>query len=431
MLSSQQHPPAKIAILAFDADGCLYNFRKYTRVLVKIVDQYWDFFEKFYNKKGFTPAEEAEVQAKIAEITAYVANLNFEELSGLPIVSIMDIQSEKLKKNIETKKAILKQFGEDRLDETDTDEFKILRFMVGKFIPFLKKFNPQILEMIFLKANQKLFEQVAANLKAENVAGYETAFETNRQSLVHDNNGMEQNGTDSIHLDYYHLLSALRSLMPDVIARLNPFTLSDVNANPEAQSQGFFMRGNAHHKIVKEQNKIAHFNDHKPAIYDLSKLTVIYGIAHDSVVHAAKELNIKAEQIEYTLDVFDNEMRILDQLKKTLETYPQLLPRGLKLRLFHYDGILKSEPMAIIPGTGELDKNYAENIRKMVSMCGHDFKDIDKPINAALNLNIEQFLKERELEVKLPKAGRLFAQENQQALKKTKTVEEKSVPDLR
>lgn len=418
MQSSQQPETTRVNIIALDADGCQYNRRKYTRMFIQMVNKHWEFFSGFYLKaqhiKSFSDLSKEMQRYAREELQKIIHELiqtdfsQFNDMDAEPSIAELGPEFKaQTERNLVRMQALVKQ-----MKLTEEVDFKIcLNNSLAKYVLFLNKLDTEVLKMLYLRANQECFDSLIFKLQSECFHAYQIAFGTNRQSAAHDKAGIEYNGTGSIHQDHYYLAEYFRAKLKEttILGRLNTFLLSDLYTGileENSQKNVTFLRGHSHTKILDSYLGKAKHTDHPVYIFDKTKLTLIYALAHDALMYAPKELNLNGKQIEYVLDFYDNEMPILETLRAVITKHPELLPRGLTLRLYHYDGRLEPKPLAIVPGAGPHDKNYVVNVRKMATMSPH-YKDGDKGINAATEVDIPAFLNTRSVvatEKMLPKS---------------------------
>jgi hypothetical protein len=374
---------------AFDADGCLFSLKKYTRLLGKIIDKYYDFLSSY--KKKHTECDEDYLRIQVINMLNDAETMSFAE---------QEIQNPALKKRIKDVYGKLSPFIPGF--QKKHAEIKIL----SEFIGCLDKLSPLIMKQIFYRANEDLILYLSRQSVIEEIKHLVVTMSTNRQSYIHDHAGMEQNATASIYLSMLDLTEYFNQQLKSygITCSVSEFSMGDVYGHAKFNSKdeveySYFERGVSFRKVVEELTKRTgkkpvHL-DHACYIYDKTKLTVVYALAHDAMIHVLKALQINPEQADVTINIFDNEIPILESLAKVLGQYPQLLPAGMTIRLFHYDGELTRTPVATITGKGSIDHFYQQNIRLMAIMCGHNLKDLNESFDAANQLNVADYLQRR------------------------------------
>jgi hypothetical protein len=66
-------------------------------------------------------------------------------------------------------------------------------------------------------------------------------------------------------------------------------------------------------------------------------------------------------------------MHPITGLKGLFGNYPELIPSNVTLHLHKYDGVTLENEVGLVKGTGEIDYDYEETLREMVSaLCGDD-----------------------------------------------------------
>lgn len=368
-------------ILAFDADGALYNPR-YFRLLIEIINRHFEFFESLGTRDNFLDVDVQEIKAKTDAIIEEIYSIELSEEACSNIRSGI------------TNPDFLNKMHAVWLSLMEEDPgvkiSKVIVTIMREFINYMNRIDKSILRNLFLAANKELLSHLANKMEIQEVEKFALVVASNRQSIFTDRAGMKLNGTGSIYLDIYEIQNEMNTQLRDKFCVVSQFCLADI--------VGHLKRGESFYAIVNEHM----FNDdeselcftHSTAIYDEKKLALIYAIAHDSVLHMLDELGIKDKDTKVIIDFYDDRFDILDSLTEILDTFPQLLPANVTLNLFPYGGILNVSPIASIQGTGVLDFNYRRNVRLMAQMCGWN-KDNQEVIDTASQLDVYSFLSAR------------------------------------
>lgn len=101
-------------------------------------------------------------------------------------------------------------------------------------------------------------------------------------------------------------------------------------------------------------------------VFDRTKFTLLYAILQ----HYGKKIHGLLP-----ITFIDDKEDIRESLALVFADNPKLIPKGVELTIWPYNGSLRFD-FPIIPGSGPIDFNYKTNIRKLVEMCGHDMKKI-------------------------------------------------------
>lgn len=134
--------------------------------------------------------------------------------------------------------------------------------------------------------------------------------------------------------------------------------------------------------------------------FDYSKLIILYAQMHKV---ASENPNVRID-----FDFYDDTTTILSDLKKFFNLNPDLIPHNLQLNLHKYAG-RKVESIATIKGTGEIDNNYRDNIKKML-WCANQNKDVGDVLKYLLD---RSYMTHGEFN----KAGKWLGEENIQKIK--------------
>jgi hypothetical protein len=127
---------------------------------------------------------------------------------------------------------------------------------------------------------------------------------------------------------------------------LDPFLMADIYSKDK-------FAGESYHAILKEHyQKTAAIHD--DWIFDEKKFSLVYVQAHRlaSLNHAQ----------DLTLNFYDDQVEILEALSSCFTQFPELLPKGLNLNLFCYEG---NAPIlfSTLIGKGMIDLHYQWSMR--------------------------------------------------------------------
>ena len=101
-----------------------------------------------------------------------------------------------------------------------------------------------------------------------------------------------------------------------------------------------------------------HTGEHADWLFDETKATILYAQIHKTALAYSNE--------QIVFDFFDDRTDILDSLRIFFETYPNLMPANVNLRLNGYDGTENSPCVSVeIQGTGFIDSNYRQTVKDM------------------------------------------------------------------
>lgn len=376
--------------LAIDADGCVYNV-KYTRLMVFIINQYWDFIQENLTQK--IPNEEAAVKIKatISDMIKEIESFQFEEKPkpNAFYKMLQYINNENFLKGV---KKASKHFSLHCPSYSkEKNEQAAILAVVASFIQLLRKNNKwgsELLKAIFIKANESLITHFCGLCESNNIQYIGVALSTNRQSDFHNQLGMDQNGTNCIYDDGLNLRAEMERLLK-ISVMMNMFSMTDIYAQLEHST-------NFQTIIKASQNKSAFKNfKHPLAIYDENKISLFYALSHNSVIEFAKDEKFKNKKFVLRMRVVDDYLRILLSLYYIFTLYPTLLPDNVIIDFCQYIGQDKLKVLFSVKGTGPVDYYYRKNIFMMAKMCGHTLEDLTKTIDVATQLHFEEFLQKR------------------------------------
>ena len=96
------------------------------------------------------------------------------------------------------------------------------------------------------------------------------------------------------------------------------------------------------------------------SIVDQSKITILYAQIHKIASENRRQDNI-------VFKFYDNDVKILTQLKSFFETNSDLIPKNVTLMLLEYSGFTTSKVLEI-KGSGQADLYYGATVRHIASM---------------------------------------------------------------
>lgn len=388
---------AQLHIFAFDADGCLYNLN-YSRLIFYILDRYWDFFDNFGRSGRIEESDVDLVEKTIDQILQEIDTVDLSQLAQLTFHN--SITNHHFKQTIDL--AVLKfKLQNASYSQVSNEEIipKVLQSIVQSGLQYMEWVTPDILKQIFIKANKTLIDTLVKKIEQENINYYALALGTNRQSFYHDLIAIDFNITGSIYLNLFDLKDCLAASTQDKTGIVNKFSMADI--------YGDLLRGENYRRILdiyKNDDQNRYYYAYPGYVFDETKLSLIYAIAHDAI-HILDELHIDSDA-EINIDFFEDREDILATLKTVLMVYPQLIPRKIHFNFYHYNG----DQLALyfsMDGAGELDRNYRENVKLIAKLCGHDLQnaliaklytpELEKIMDAAPFLDIKKFLSLRTL----------------------------------
>jgi|GEM_PF-6930494 len=373
----------RVSIIVPDFDGCLYN-GKYFKLIIEVLNRHWDFLIALGRKNHLSESE-----------ANYVNQVTHNILQELDKYDVKDCKYSKMQawithpafqKRITT---ALDKIGHIKKNLVSVKQ--IIGIILHEFIGYICRLNEEIMFKIFLMANEALISHWCNKMLIQGVSRAALMLGTNRQSFYHDRAGMEQNGTGSCYVNLHDIEGSIRSQLKNIICRVSPFSMSDIYAN--------LARGISYSKILDEywtpDGQGFRYKNHACAIFDESKVSLLYAIVHDVVINVLSELDIGSERADITIEFYDNENSILEAIGKTFLANPQLIPDGVTLNLYPYDGNLKMDPIQTIQGKGVIDYRYRDNVKLMAMMCGYNLQDFDSVINVYQALDINKFISTR------------------------------------
>lgn len=141
-------------------------------------------------------------------------------------------------------------------------------------------------------------------------------------------------------------------------AEFDPFLLADLYGNlPDGTS----------YKRIKDKN---YEGSHSEFKFDEYKVTLIYAQMH--------KIANKHPETSIVFDFYDDRGKkkdILDHLRLFYTTHHELIPTNITLGLHHYAG-KAIKKIAIIEGSGFIDKNFRRTVKDMAALYGGNYVKI-------------------------------------------------------
>jgi hypothetical protein len=369
----------RIHVFVLDGDGCLYNY-VYFYLLRAFISQ---FANEIMQCEASCYAQLTNEQ--VAKMQQWIKDYDFKTE-----VTEHDYITQKYRKH-------LSNFLDFNTELTEDEEAryrsKATVNAINDCITILNNVDHTLLSEIALRANSKLLAYMKAKIKDPDITHVLFAVGSNRQSKYLDVLAMKTNGTGSIYSDNEYMTQHFQQLFKDKKIASNRFTLADVCGRLE--------RGVSYEKILSGDGR---FNRHADSIFDETKLSIMYGINHDVYAFFQQDFNltdVNKENIEISMDFFDDLPEIMNALKESLQNHPDLLLNKSQLSLIPYDGNIANdsetplEPSATVIGTGQHDPYYHKNIRLLAKSCRHNLYDFERPVNVAKTVDLKQFLESR------------------------------------
>lgn len=237
----------------------------------------------------------------------------------------------------------------------------------------LQAIDPILQRTILKVANTQLINQL--QVQQEKADFQLLANDSFRQSRGADQEGASTNLTGSVFEDVCYLTQCLRSEARTRELHINvlPLTLPDIQNNLKRGVN--FWRVMAKYTGNQDKN-----------ICDSSKLINVYAIAHDTAC--------RHRTAKITINLFDDNPSIIEDLISTFTKYPALLPRNVTLVFHKYTGELV--PLCSVHGEdNECDENYYENVRLLIKMAEEKAGIKSNMVNVAKTVDFDAFLAQR------------------------------------
>lgn len=353
-------------ILACDADGCLYNKKKFTNILIQFINANWDFVTKLYlpnDEAAYTKS--LELLHTISALKPQAIN-HFSELVTCP--QFKQILAEAYRtcpgSALEKKQA----------------SSKALADVLLKSIRNMDSINQALFARILIQGNKNLIAHVKQKKEELSTDKMSTLSASNRQSHAIDLKCNRKNGTKSFFISLNFLAEAVGS-------KLSKFCMADIFGN--------LKRGRSYERILKEY--AGPFSlPHAKTIFDETKVSLLYAIAHDACCEVLSELGLKNDA-KVNIDFVDDRKDILIAAYDLYKNNPQLLPSQVTLHFVGYNGVVDYQSIQTVQGTGLVDINYAKNIKLMMQMSSGNALNYTGAADVAKQLNVAKFISERDL----------------------------------
>lgn len=372
----------RIIIDSIDADGCVYNFNYHYLVLWLMAERGHEITQLYVER-----AKEKASGVTNPEITASIQRI-IHDMRQINLSAVTDEQySALLKKLLATGTALL------HCETKNTDGLSVHDLEADYYIGIMNALDENLLHSAFLLANQPLLDRITTHVDPHKV--HEIALASLRQAYPYDLIGVKQNHTNFIFKDLFHLTKYLRdkNKNPHVSVILNPITLTDVAAGLPI--------GESYRRIIVELDQ-----KHESYFCDISKFAIIYAKAHDAAIRYLKVKSDVSEAIasdgSVTINFYENEPEIINNLVATLREFPELLPKGVRVVFHPYDGKFFAES-AVINGQGLIDDDYRNNVRFIISLA-----QLTRPRESSDYVNVV-----KEVDMLVFQANRILAAPNQ------------------
>jgi hypothetical protein len=360
---------AHVVVNLIDADGCLYNnlyFNLRIWLFVAFREELLELAHQAEISK-LPLSQVPEFAIKVRQLKLELQSLNTKIFDDQNYVSDLYARFHKKSKELVMMK------------EENSDE--MLNFEECVVNHLLNTIDPGLMREVFKKSNINLINE----LRSQDLLFATQLFGTGsyRQSFSHDRTGMLANNTGSHFEDLYFLVRSFRSdLKTDCgQATLLPLTMTDIQAN--------LPRGTSYRRVMTKYH-----GQHAVYICDVSKLATIYAMAHDAAcLHPHTKI---------TINHFDDNEEIINNLADTFLKYPALLPKSVTVNFRKYNGELGL--CRTVKGSAETpDENYYENVRLLISMAKAKFEKETGSVNVIKDVDLEKFLTLRKI-TKSPEA---------------------------
>lgn len=379
----------KRLIALIDADGCIYN--PYYRYLIHyLVAEYGPTIYRLNHLKNvFNSSQiESELQGILDEILEVPFVVGTDE-EVFPLV-----------------KSIFKNIGFNDLTQFDETSFNdTLAETMERTLASLKQLGAagkKIIDTILVKANAAWFVALTDRMQAEHFDAMDVVSGSNRQSKALDDFNKALNITGSFFADLPVIRDQFNTLFLEAgikaFCQYDGFVLADIFGECEP--------GESCQKILEElaaENKESTI-EHAHYVFDKTKFSLLYGILH--------YLSNKYPHEKLVIPYFEDMENINASLAGIFLKHPDFIPENIELEFWPYNGklpanyqtrtdqndFLQAGSVLVIKGTGKPDRNYYGNVKKIATMCGHDLKDAELSIDAAVQLDLLAFKAARVLD---------------------------------
>lgn len=301
--------------------------------------------------------------AEIAKMTETITKKGCEQFD-----SLRQHLRDKLKKTIKREAALSKAI-EEEYPAASTEDQKYMAQM-NYYLDIFKTTDPNLLSEIMVKTNPDLIRELSSH--AETSAIQYIGISSRRQSYALDLANRKNFQTGSIFEDVMYLTSSLRCKAPERNIVLQPLTMTDIASKLPC--------GESFRRIITRP-----VTRHETFVGDKSRLTLVYAIGH--------EMASRYRGADILINFNTGDDATLQALHQIYHDNPDMLPKGVTLRLRKYNGKF-DEPLEDIHGTSDyIDDNYRENLFDLLHT---NFKPEAFPVSdMAKNIDIPQFLANR------------------------------------
>lgn len=404
----------KTFIALTDADGCIYN-ENYMHLLLYVFSKYHKILYNYGRDASIYQTNknigDIEINKMIDELHTLTAYQEGEAVKLQNVKSVDDLAKDLL---------IAHGYNPERLKIDDMytilTDTKI-RYM--QYISNMGEAGQRLLNALMLAANKPFLAEIKQRVVSENYNKFILMCGSNRQSKALDDVNNEEFASGSFMVTLSVLLEqfklAFASNENQIECILDKFLMADLYGKHKA--------GTSFELIEKEcQNKLLGISsdiEHSHYIFDKQKFSLLYAVLH-YICNKLPEDNI-------TLAFFEDTKEIYFALMQTFDAHPDLLPKNknLTLECWPYFGnlpqnkavktnninLIEKGCIYSVQGTGEVDKNFVENVRKIAELSGYD--EENKPsINPISDMDMDLFKRVRVLnkqEEKIENLTSIFA----------------------
>ena len=214
---------------------------------------------------------------------------------------------------------------------------------------YIYSFSPNRL----IEHNQKFIDSVTSHLVLEAIQEAVLMVGSNRQDVWSDiENSRGKSGSCYPALLQLSETFAAKPELKDVYVHHNDFLMADI--------YGSRNHGESFQAAMMDEPGHFHFQ----WLFDSSKLTTLYAQMH--------KLASENPDAEIIFDFYDDRLDLLAPLSTFFKNNSDLVPDNLQLRLHEYEGE-GIRDFAPIQGTLPADKNYQNNIWRMIVCAGLDY----------------------------------------------------------
>lgn len=358
--AESQDSTIHIANFAFDFDNSLFNSVTESAFYKALGnEQFWQFLQNARNN-DYEEITKEEVEQQYNKIISELEHLSREELMRIEIQheSFQSKYKQKYKTKMKSPINLVRSHEEIKVE--------IYHEIRQEFAEIINRLDDRFFAMLIILTNQEIFEEYIALCKEKGIQHVILTVFSNRGDYEHDKLGMTFNGSPSAYTVMLYIVLYFMSRLPQAKVKGNLFGAGDIYGNKE--------RGTSFKEIIEAHQTNTPIT-HKNFLYDQSKLSLQYLIAHD-LEGILKQFGYDPKQVDMKNVAVT--LCFSDDLKEVIckEEPPVLFPANTFVIKTLYNGHSSERVQITFQGTGEFDPNFRENIFSLFKCAGYSDSDI-------------------------------------------------------